>query len=155
MVVDSQEMEHRLPLTCLWRGRLVSLPGVLPPFAALSGKMGTCYLFIPGSGERESRFLGPVRACMAFQTSSLRLISVSRGSKPCRKKSRERVCRRGGRKGRVPSLLALPSRTPLVPSCWVVDIRSLFLYLFGDPEFTNTTLAPPPRQTNCLSAPEL
>lgn len=91
---------------------------------------------------------------MAFQTSSLRLISVSRGSKPCRKKSREeQVCRRGEGKGRLPSLWALPSHAPLVLSylnCRHM-ISILSLEFFGDPELTNITLFPKIGQ---LSAPD-
>lgn len=69
------------PLTCL---RLLSGGLVLSPVPPSSGKMGTHYLFSSRSGERESSFLGPVRDCSALQTTSLRPMSVSRGSKPCR-----------------------------------------------------------------------
>lgn len=123
---DSQEMEGAATSSHM---SLKRSPGV-PPFATLSGKMGTCYLFTSGSGERENRFLGPVRACMAFQTSSFRPISVSRGSKPCRKKGRkEQVFRKGGGKERVPSLWALLSCDPLVPSYLdcrhIISVQSL------------------------------
>lgn len=98
-------------------------PGV-PPFATLSGKMGgACYLFTSGSGERENRFLGPVRACMAFQTSSFRSISVSRGSKPCRKKSRkEQVFRKGGAKEEYPPSGRFSAVTLWFPPTWIVGI---------------------------------
>ena len=74
------------PLTCLW---LLSGDLVLSLVAPKSGKMGSHYLFSSRSGERESSFLGPVRACSALQTTSLRPRSVSRGSKPCKEEGRE------------------------------------------------------------------
>lgn len=51
--------------------------------------METQYLFCSRSGERESSFLGPVSVCSALHTTSLRPMSVSRGSKPCRERDRE------------------------------------------------------------------
>lgn len=69
-------------------GRSPDTPS-LSPIHFNSRKVGTSYPFSSKSGERESSFLGPVRACSALQTTSLRPMSVSRGSKPCRKEDRE------------------------------------------------------------------
>lgn len=72
----------------------------LSPIPFNSGKMETHYLFCSRSGERESSFLGPVRVCSALQTTSLRPMSVSRGSKPCREGDRDD---QAGRRRRAPS----------------------------------------------------
>lgn len=103
-----------LPLAPLWRPHSF-------PCSPKSGKMGTYYLFSSRSGERESSFLGPVRACNALQTTSLRPMSVSRGSKPCRGGGK----RRSGRRGSSPSpFLALPLWVPGAERAWpgLVDI---------------------------------
>lgn len=89
------------------------LPEFLLPFSSQWEDGKTCYLFISGSGERENRFLGPVRACIAFQTSSFLLISVSRGSKPYREESREgQACRREWGQGRSALLLCFSQVCP-------------------------------------------
>lgn len=151
--------EHQQPLTasCLWRGQPASPPGNFSPFATLSGKMGTCYLFISGSGERENRFLGPVRACIAFQTSSFLEISVSRGSKPCRGESREeQVFRSEWGQGGSAFPLGPSQLSPYVPPAWIVDTYMVSvpsLQLSGNQEPINATL--PPRWVNCLPQTEL
>lgn len=121
------------------------LPEFLLPFSSQWEDRKTCYLFTSGSGERENRFLGPVRACIAFQTSSFLLISVSRGSKPYREESREgQACRREWGQGRNALLLCSSQVCPLgSPS---LDCRHMLsvpsLQLSGNQEPTKATLLP-------------
>ena len=105
------------PLTCLW---LLSGDLVLFPVAPKSGKMGSHYLFSSRSGERESSFLGPVRACSALQTTSLRPMSVSRGSKPWREEGREDQTRKRGSSSFSVLLLWVPGAGRAgLPGCMV------------------------------------
>ena len=112
-LLDRQES----PLTCLW---LLSGDLVLSLVAPQNGKIGIHYLFSSRSGERESSFLGPVRACSALQTTSLRPMSVSRGSKPCGEEDREDQTRKRGSSSFSVLLFWVPGAgRPGLPACMV------------------------------------